>query len=227
VRVPRPAAAPAPPDAEPYPFTVTSLRETGVLRAARWTCLPEPATDPVARMEAEGREVFRLLCRSCHTTGGYLAIRPLVARVSWAAAATILNFLPGFWWLVALPREALLALLGHEPLAAFCFAAGVLASLGALALLVPAAFAPEPRRLLYGADGSLGLALVLMVLVRDSARRIALAPTGFGTTAWVVPQWGPIAVFGALLVAAAVAVVWMVVKLARGTPARSPHDAGV
>ena len=150
-----------------------------------------------------------------------------VHGVYWAAGTTILNFLPGFWWLVALPREALLALLGHEPLAAFCFAAGVLASLGALALLVPAAFAPEPRRLLYGADGSLGLALVLMVLVRDSARRIALAPTGFGTTAWVVPQWGPIAVFGALLVAAAVAVVWMVVKLARGTPARSPHDAGV
>ncbi len=147
--------------------------------------------------------------------------------VYWAAGATMVNFLPGFWWLAALPREALLGLLGQDPLATFSFASGILASLGALALLVPAAFAPDPRRLLYGAAGSLGLALVLMVLVRDAARRIVLAPTGFRTTAWVAPQWGPIAIFVALLAAAIVAVVWMVVKLTQGTAAPSSHDVGV
>ncbi len=150
-----------------------------------------------------------------------------VHGVYWAAGTTILNFLPGFWWLVALPREALLALLGHDPLAALCFACGVLASLGALALLVPAAFAPDPRRLLYGAAGSLGLAVTLMVLVRDAARRITLAPTGFATTAWVVPRWGPVAVFAGLFVAAVVTVIWMVVTLARGAPALGNQDSGV
>ncbi len=90
VRVPKPAAVPAQPDATADPFTVTSLRATGVLRAARWTRLPEPAADPVANMEAEGREVFRLLCRSCHTTDGYLAIRPLVAGKGTEALRTII-----------------------------------------------------------------------------------------------------------------------------------------
>lgn len=145
--------------------------------------------------------------------GGWMSVH----GVYWAAGATIVNFLPGFWWLAALPREALLALLGQDPLATFSFAAGILASLGALALLVPAAFAPDPRRLLYGAAGSLGLAVLLMVLVRDAARRIVLAPTGFRPTDWVVTQWGPIAIFAILLAAACAAVIWMAVKLARGT----------
>ncbi len=138
-----------------------------------------------------------------------------VHGVFWAAGATIVNFLPGFWWLAALPREALLALLGQDPLGTFYFAVGILASLAALGLLVPAAFAPDPRRLLYGAAGSLGLALVTMVMVRDTARRIVLAPSGFRTTAWVVPQWGPIAIFAVLLVAAIATVAWMVAMLAR------------
>jgi hypothetical protein len=143
-----------------------------------------------------------------------------VHGVHWAAGATIVNFLPGFWWLAALPREALLALLGQDPLATSFFAVGLLASLGALALLVPAAFAPDPRRLLYGASASLGLALVLMVLVRDVVRRIVLAPTGFRPTDWVVPQWGPIAIFGILLAAALATIAWMITELTGGRPAR-------
>jgi len=142
--------------------------------------------------------------------------------VFWAAGATIVNFLPGFWWLAALPREALLAMLGQDPVITLCFAVGVLASLGSLALLVPAAFAPDPRRLLLGAAASLGVALVLMAVVRDAARRMTLAPTGFLPTDWVAPQWVPIAIFAALLVVSIAAVVWMVVKLARAVAAPSP-----
>ncbi|HSK08575.1 MAG TPA: hypothetical protein VK911_03300 [Vicinamibacterales bacterium] len=135
--------------------------------------------------------------------------------VYWAAGATMVNFLPGFWWLAALPREALLGLLGQNVVATIIFAVAILASLGALALLVPAAFAPDPRRLLLGAAASLSLTVVLMVLVRDAARRMILAPTGFRTTTWVEPQWGPIAIFGVLLVAGLGAVAWMVFKLAQ------------
>ncbi len=90
VRVPRPASAPAPPDGAADPFTVTSLRTSGVLAAARFTRLPDVPPDPVARAEAEGREVFRLLCTSCHTLDGYLAIRPLVQGKATEALDTVI-----------------------------------------------------------------------------------------------------------------------------------------
>jgi hypothetical protein len=137
--------------------------------------------------------------------------------VYWAAGATIANFLPGFWWLAALPREALLGLMGQNPVATTFFAVSILASLAAMGLLVPAAFAPEPGRLLAGAATLLILAVVLMVLVRDAARTMVLAPAGYRVTSWVEPQWGPIAIFGVLLVVALLAVGWMVVVLVRGS----------
>ena len=136
--------------------------------------------------------------------------------VYWCSAATILNFLPGFWWLAALPREVLLGFLGQDPLATTWFVLGILSALGALALLVPAAFAPEPGKLLYGASAGLVLSLVFMVLVRDAAREMTLAHIGFRSTPWVEPQWVPIGIFAVLLVAALACVVWMVVALAKG-----------
>ena len=135
--------------------------------------------------------------------------------VYWCAAATILNFLPGFWWLAALPRDVLLGFLGQNPLATTWFVLGILASLAGLGMLVPAAFAPEPRRLLLGAAAALTASVVLMVLVRDAAREMTLSQLGVVTTPWVEPQWGPIVIFGVLLVAAVGTVVWMVVALAK------------
>jgi len=81
VRVPSRAASPPPGTraaAAADRFTVTALRRDGVLKAALWTRMGEAPADPLARAEVDGREVFRLLCASCHTVGGYLAIRPLV-----------------------------------------------------------------------------------------------------------------------------------------------------
>jgi hypothetical protein len=133
--------------------------------------------------------------------------------VYWAAGATIFNFLPGFWWLAALPREAILGLLGQNPAATAFFAVGIIAALAGLGLLVPAAFAPDPRRILAGASASLLVSVVLMVLVRDAVRAMTLAPTGYRLTTWIEPQWGPIAVFIVLLVSSLGLVVWMVYKL--------------
>ena len=140
--------------------------------------------------------------------------------VYWCAGATIVNFLPGFWWLAALPREVLLGFMGQNPLATTWFVLGVLAALGALALLVPAAFAPQPGRLLLGATAGLVVSLVFMVLVRDAAREMTLAQIGFRTTPWVEPQWVPIGIFAVLLVAALACVVWMAVALARSSAAK-------
>lgn len=62
-------------------FSIEALNRTGVIAAAGYV---HPATshlspeDTIGRAHAEGRAVFALLCRACHTMDGYLAIRPLV-----------------------------------------------------------------------------------------------------------------------------------------------------
>ena len=73
-------------------FELSALRREGVLKSALWTRLPAAAAggDPLQRVEAQGREVFRLSCTMCHTTDGYLAIRPLVAGRSQEAISSIL-----------------------------------------------------------------------------------------------------------------------------------------
>lgn len=63
------------------PYSIEALNRTGVLAAATYV---RPVTthlaagDAVGRAHADGQAVFTLLCRSCHTMDGYLAIRPLV-----------------------------------------------------------------------------------------------------------------------------------------------------
>jgi mono/diheme cytochrome c family protein len=81
------AGAQLPVGAAPDAFTVEALNRMGVLRAAAWTRLPGNLGDAHAevRVLAEGAEIFRLECSSCHTIDGYLAIRPLVRNVSPAA----------------------------------------------------------------------------------------------------------------------------------------------
>ena len=93
VRMPPPDGAPAAPRAftEAFgadPFTVEALTGSGVLAAARWTRLAAiDERSPIDASVARGGELFRLLCRPCHTIDGYLAIRPLVAGKSAAGLA--------------------------------------------------------------------------------------------------------------------------------------------
>lgn len=85
---------------------IDTLQKAGVLGSA-------PFVRPVARVDAQswtadqeiaaGREVFRLLCSQCHTTDGYLAVRPLVKGRSSAAIEGTLTRL-------AQPRDGA----GHE-----------------------------------------------------------------------------------------------------------------
>jgi mono/diheme cytochrome c family protein len=63
------------------PLSIASLTRNGVLATARYVKPRYPGrdgVDRVARQDAEGEAVFRVLCASCHTVDGYLAIRPLV-----------------------------------------------------------------------------------------------------------------------------------------------------
>jgi mono/diheme cytochrome c family protein len=52
-----------------------TVQAQGVLASSKWATVTEVTPDN--RIEA-GKQVFRLLCSSCHTVDGYNAIRPLV-----------------------------------------------------------------------------------------------------------------------------------------------------
>ncbi|UCF36956.1 MAG: cytochrome ubiquinol oxidase subunit I [Acidobacteriota bacterium] len=66
-------------------YSLPGLSETGVLPVSRWTDPalrgPSPASGEEVSIE-RGREVFRLLCSTCHTTEGHLGITGLVAGQS-------------------------------------------------------------------------------------------------------------------------------------------------
>jgi mono/diheme cytochrome c family protein len=95
VRLPAPEAVTAlqPQQAEHGdPLSVDALNRGGVLAASPWVAAPaefgDDSLDPMAQIEAAraaGEQVFRLECFACHTTDGYLAIRPLVSGRSVAA----------------------------------------------------------------------------------------------------------------------------------------------
>jgi mono/diheme cytochrome c family protein len=87
VRVPPAEGAPQPPAAfvERFGadrFSLDAVSASGVLKASAWVRpVPEDLLAPAdyaARIEHQGRELFRALCSSCHTVDGYVAIRPLV-----------------------------------------------------------------------------------------------------------------------------------------------------
>lgn len=105
VRVPLPPA-PGRGGMETDAWSLDHLNRAGVLEAARWHA-PDPDPEPPDRRLVEGRRVFQLLCRSCHTEQGYLAVRPLVAGRPEGALRTVLDGLsrpvdaagnPTPWW---------------------------------------------------------------------------------------------------------------------------------
>jgi hypothetical protein len=133
----------------------------------------------------------------------------------WFGGATAVNLAIGLWFLSAQPKERLFYLIGGSKWAAALLAVGILGALGALAVTPIAAQAADAARPLRGLFGSLAVTLVAMVLLRDQVRTAALAEAGFTPTPWVEPQWGAIAVFLVLLLAAVGTIVWMFVALAR------------
>ena len=132
-----------------------------------------------------------------------------------AAGATIVNILPGLWWLMALPAETIRLFMGRALAGTVWLVVGVVSALALIGHLIPAARAREPRSLLVGGAGSLLVCMVSMVEVRDAVRRASLGPATMPSAEWVAPQWGAIAVFAVLLVGATATVVWMVRALVR------------
>jgi hypothetical protein len=139
----------------------------------------------------------------------------------WFTGATIANVAIGTWHLAALPSPVLLLFMGRDVPATLLLVGGILTGLAALAAAMMASAAAAPGRLLALASGAAVLTIVQMVLIRDVVRRALLDAAGFQPATWIVPQWGPIAIFLVLLVVAIALVAWMVAALVRA-PAPEP-----
>lgn len=125
----------------------------------------------------------------------------------WFVVATAMNLVSGIWWLGVLPREILLRFMGRNSLATTWLAAGIALGLLSLILMIS-------RHVTASSTAAL-ITVVLMILARDDIRRGMLENAGFAQTTLIEPQWGVIALFAVLLVAALMTTGWMVRTLIR------------
>ena len=123
--------------------------------------------------------------------------------------ATSINIFAGLWWLAALPRDVLLRFMGQDMRAVGELLAGILLTLTGAGHTVLAATGKRPGRMVTMSAVTMLAGIAMMLLTRDTIRRVTLELAGFQPVNWVAPQWGPIAIFGVLLVAAIGTVVWM------------------
>ncbi|MCX6549427.1 MAG: hypothetical protein NTY02_00205 [Acidobacteria bacterium] len=202
----------------------------------------------VTRYLADGRGVQlnlsdpTLVPRHLHMVLGALAVSGLAVAVvgvlrrkadpafaSWAVKygafycglATSVNIFAGLWWLAALPREVILQFMGGNPTPIIVLLAGILLTVSGAGALVMAASGRQPVLAVSAGVATLLTGIAMMLLTRDTVRNVSLAIAGFQPATWTAPQWGPIAIFGVLLVGAVVTVVWMVGALVR-SPKTSP-----
>jgi hypothetical protein len=133
--------------------------------------------------------------------------------------ATAANVFVGTLFLLALPKPILIRLAGGDAWAMGLLAVGILLGIATAGLALLALGAKDTVRVTWGQLGLLLATLVVMVLLRDQVRAIALRDAGFEHPAWVATQWGPLAAFVVLLVAAVATIAWMARALARGKAA--------
>jgi hypothetical protein len=135
------------------------------------------------------------------------------------AVATAVNVFVGMLFLLALPRSVLVRLVGGDTRAMAVLAVGILLAITAAGTALLALGVKNAVPVTWAQVGLLAATLVVMVLLRDQVRTIALRDAAFEQTARVAIQWGPLAAFVVLLAAAVATIGWMARALARGRTA--------
>ncbi len=171
-----------------------------------------------------------LLPRFLHMFLGYLAVTGLMvaylgtkrlrlepelgrwqfkAGITWFAAATVANLGVGAWWLMALPREAMLLFMGGSALATGAFIAGLVFGVSALVLALMGINSLKPLPMLMGAGHALAVTLICMVLMRDALRDALLKPAYDVWTLPSDPQWVAVGLFLVLFAGGLGVCVWL------------------
>jgi hypothetical protein len=131
------------------------------------------------------------------------------------ASCTGLQFLFGFWLLVAIPRDIAFSLL-REPLTGGVFGLGLMSAIAAMLLILLGSMAPRPGALVHAGFGLTLLTLFLMVCLRFLLRVAYLRPyANLGALA-VHSQVGVIALFLLLFVGGLATVGYMLALVAKG-----------
>jgi hypothetical protein len=132
--------------------------------------------------------------------------------------ATLVQAAGGVWWLMSLPRPAMLAFMGRDPLATGLLAAG----LAGTALCLLFAF----RRRAMAAAGALVLTVALMTAMRGVLRQLYLAPYFEPEKLPVRPEPSTLAMFlGCVAIALAVSA-WAMRQPKADQAATGRHAAG-
>jgi hypothetical protein len=130
------------------------------------------------------------------------------------AACTGLQFLFGFWLLVAIPRGLVLGMLG-DPLTGGVLGLALLSAIASLILILVGSMSPRPSSMVHAGFGLTLLTLFLMVCLRYLLRVAYLRPyANLGALA-VRPQIGVIVLFLLLFVGGLATVGYMLALVAR------------
>lgn len=141
--------------------------------------------------------------------------------VRWFLVTLIVEIALGLWFVMALPRETMLAFMGRDPLLTALFAVSLLLAVGMVGHAALAA-----SRSLTPLLGMYLVMLALMVVLRDLVRGHILTPTGAFATGASAPQWGLIALFGVVFVAGLALTAWLLRRVAREWGGRSAPASG-
>lgn len=137
---------------------------------------------------------------------------------TWFCGSTLVAMGVGIWWLLALPREQMMAFMGGSVLGTAAFTAGLLAGIAALAHAWLGINSPKPGRMLWSAVGALAVTVLCMAVMRDVLRDAALAQTFDVWALSVKTQWVATGLFLLLFVGGIALCVWLLRLAASAFP---------
>jgi hypothetical protein len=138
----------------------------------------------------------------------------------WFVVPTVINYMVGMWFLMALPRPVLLDLFAGSPLGASLLGLGMLLPLAAVAHVILAT--KTDKTLLHARLAVITtlLTLVVMVAVRQIVRSAYVAPYVQLSALPVKSQWSVIGLFLVLFVGGLATLFLLLKKLWAGKPAK-------
>lgn len=140
----------------------------------------------------------------------------LVRRASIVfAGTTVLQFLIGMWFLMALPKNVAMIFF-RDAVGVSVFGVALLTTLAATILLLVGGTAKEPSPLIHAGFGMVLITVALMVVMRDMVRTAYLQPYFQLSSLHVSPQAGIIVVFLLTFAGGLATLVWMLKKVYQG-----------
>jgi hypothetical protein len=130
--------------------------------------------------------------------------------------ATIVQFVVGIWFLLALRRPVLMQFMGQDTIATAIFGSAFFLSVLALAFILVAALGKKPLAMTISGIGTISLTIVLMTIMRSIVRDAYLGRAFVVADQPSEPVWSVIAIFFVLFAAGLALVGWMVHAVVTG-----------